>query len=259
MKTPVTALSGWRWFLEALTAVKKQPLALTGIVVFYILISGLLSGLPAIGTLLASLWMPFGCVLVGFATRDTLAGLHPRYGTILETFKKPVLRMTLMWIGLISALYMEVVVIVFSWLARDDMAKWVLTEQSIDLDSILNNFPTAGVAAGVLLYVPLFMMTLFAPLLAADGAQKYAKSFFYSFFGIWRNLGAAIVALLSIGGLTALTGFTLQGAFLMAGAAGAFSFVAPIVVLLLTTVAQAMIWPMYRDLFGEKRLFDAQN
>lgn len=259
MHSPITAKSGWQWFLDGLTAVKKQPLALTGIVVFYILVSGLLSGLPAVGTLLASLWMPFGCVLVGFATRDTLAGKHPRYSTLVETVKKPALRMTLMWIGLISALYMEVVVIAFSWLAKDSMVKWVMTQKSIDVDSILNNFPTAAVIVGIVLYVPLFMMTLFAPLLAADGAQKYGKSFFYSFFGIWRNLGAALVALISIGALTAITGFVLNGIFLAAGAAGAFSYVTPIVVLLLTTIAQAMIWPMYRDLFGEKRLFDAQN
>lgn len=259
MSFPVTAKSGWRWFLEALSAVRKQPLALTGIVVFYLLVSGLLSGLPAIGTLLASIWMPFGCVLVGFATRDSLNGKHPGYRTLLDTVKKPALRMTLMWIGLISALYMEILVIVASFLSKDSMAKWVVTQDTIDVDSILNNFPTAAVVVGIVMYLPFLMMTLFAPLLAADAAQRFGKSFFYSFFGICRHPGASFVALLSIGGLTALTGFALNSLFLLAGIPEALSYVAPFAAIFLTTIAQAMIWPMYRDLFGEKHLFDAQN
>ncbi|EJX06540.1 transmembrane protein [gut metagenome] len=213
MSDPVTAKSGWRWFLEAVTAIRKQPLALTGIVVFYILVSGLLSGLPAIGTLLTSLWMPFGCVLVGFATRDALRGVHPSYVTLVKTFEKPALRMTLMWIGLISALYMEVLIMAVSFLSKDSLSKWVITEDSVDLSSVLNNFPTAAVIVGILLYVPLLMMTLFAPLLAADGAQSFGKSFFYSFFGLCRHWVAALVGLLTIVGITALTGFLLNSIF----------------------------------------------
>lgn len=259
MQNSITFRSGWQWFLDAVKAFKTQPLALTGIVVFYVLISGLLSGLPAIGTLLAAIWMPFGCVLIGFATRDTLLGKHPRYMPLAETFKKPGLRMNLMWIGLISALYMELVIVIFSFLAKESMSKWVMTETSIDVETILGNFPTTAVAIGILLYIPLFMMTLFAPLLAADGAQSFGKSFFYSFFGIWRNLGACLTAMLSIMGLTAVTGFLLNGAFLLAGLSQFFSYIAPFIVLTLTTIAQSMIWPAYRDLFGEKRLFNAQN
>ncbi|EJX06541.1 hypothetical protein EVA_05352 [gut metagenome] len=34
---------------------------------------------------------------------------------------------------------------------------------------------------------------------------------------------------------------------------------APFAAILLSTIAQAMIWPMYRDLFGEKHLFERQS
>ena len=64
---------GFSWFKDSCRTLKLQPLAYTGIVVFSLLMSGLLSSLPLIGTLLASLWMPFASVLTGFAARDVLA------------------------------------------------------------------------------------------------------------------------------------------------------------------------------------------
>ena len=65
---------GLRWFGEGVRALRNRPLGLVGIVVFYVLISGLLSGLPVVGTILAGVWMPFGAVLTGFAAREALAG-----------------------------------------------------------------------------------------------------------------------------------------------------------------------------------------
>ena len=64
---------GLRWFGEGVRALRNRPLGLVGIVVFYVLISGLLSGLPVVGTILAGVWMPFGAVLTGFAAREALA------------------------------------------------------------------------------------------------------------------------------------------------------------------------------------------
>ena len=73
---------GFSWFKDSCRTLKLQPLAYTGIVVFSLLMSGLLSSLPLIGTLLASLWMPFASVLTGFAARDVLAGRTPVYFTL---------------------------------------------------------------------------------------------------------------------------------------------------------------------------------
>ena len=60
MAKPIQLSDGWRWFKDALQALKNQPLGLVGIVIFYVLISGLLSGIPVIGPILAGVWMPFG-------------------------------------------------------------------------------------------------------------------------------------------------------------------------------------------------------
>ena len=113
MAQPVTAASGWRWFLEGVRALRMQPLALTGIVVFYILISGLLSSMPFIGTMAAAVWLPFGAVLVGFAARDTLAGRTPVYGTFVAAFRKPGMRLRLIGVGLIFSGISDLVAILY--------------------------------------------------------------------------------------------------------------------------------------------------
>ena len=43
---------------------------------------------------------------------------------------------------------------------------------------------------------------------------------------------------------------------LAAGRGGATTYITPIIAILVTTIAQACVWPMYRDLFGPKNLFE---
>ena len=256
MAQPVTAASGWRWFLEGVRALRMQPLALTGIVVFYILISGLLSSMPFIGTMAAAVWMPFGAVLVGFAARDTLAGRTPVYGTFIAAFRKPGMRLRLIGVGLISAACMEVIMLIFQLLSKASIAQWDISEKGISLSSVADNLPVTGLVVSVALYVPLLMATLFAPLLIADAGQGIGKSFFYSFFGILRNFAACFTAGALIMGITALSGFAVNALFFSLGIGSAVAYAAPLFVIVLSTISQAMVWPMYRDLFGVKNRFD---
>ena len=216
---------GLRWFGEGVRALRNRPLGLVGIVVFYVLISGLLSGLPVVGTILAGVWMPFGAVLTGFAAREALADRLPGYAPLLAAFRKQGMRLHLIAVGLISAGVLELVMLVFQLLSADQIAQWKMVEGSIDPESVAAHFPSAGVAAALVLYTPLFMATLFAPLLIADAGQ-----------------GAAV--------------FLTVGAGLAAGLGGATTYITPIIAILVTTIAQACVWPMYRDLFGPKNLFE---
>lgn len=159
---------GLRWFGEGVRALRNRPLGLVGIVVFYVLISGLLSGLPVVGTILAGVWMPFGAVLTGFAAREALADRLPGYTPLLAAFRKQGMRLHLIAVGLISAGVLELVMLVFQLLSADQIAQWKMVEGAIDPESVAAHFPSAGVAAALVLYTPLFMATLFAPLLIAD-------------------------------------------------------------------------------------------
>ena len=93
---------GLRWFGEGVRALRNRPLGLVGIVVFYVLISGLLSGLPVVGTILAGVWMPFGAVLTGFAAREALADRLPGYAPLLAAFRKQGMRLHLSLIHISS-------------------------------------------------------------------------------------------------------------------------------------------------------------
>lgn len=238
---------GLRWFGEGVRALRNRPLGLVGIVVFYVLISGLLSGLPVVGTILAGVWMPFGAVLTGFAAREALADRLPGYAPLLAAFRKQGMRLHLIAVGLISAGVLELVMLVFQLLSADQIAQWKMVEGAIDPESV---------AAALVLYTPLFMATLFAPLLIADAGQGAGKSFFYSFFGILRNFSACLTTAVLLVLMTSAAVFLTVGAGLAAGLGGATTYITPIIAILVTTIAQACVWPMYRDLFGPKNLFE---
>ena len=56
--------------------------------------------------------------------------------------------------------------------------------------------------------------------------------------------------------MTSAAVFLTVGASLAAGLGGATTYITPIIAILVTTIAQACVWPMYRDLFGPKNLFE---
>ena len=86
--------------------------------------------------------------------------------------------------------------------------------------------------------------------------QGAGKSFFYSFFGILRNFSACLTTAVLLVLMTSAAVFLTVGAGLAAGLGGATTYITPIIAILVTTIAQACVWPMYRDLFGPKNLFE---
>ncbi|MFU0841225.1 MAG: hypothetical protein ACFWTZ_01175 [Burkholderia sp.] len=251
---PNTPSTGLQWFSEGMRSLRVPgTIAFSGVVIFYLLMSGLLAGLPLVGLLLASLWMPFGSVMTGFAARDVLAGGRPAWGVLGQAWAQKRLRLRLLGLGVVSAAGMQIVLIVFSLLSKDQLSKWVVTEQGVDAASIAGNIPYFGIAVSSLLYVPLLMATVFAPLLLADAGQTLGKSLFYSFFGVVKNFMPSVTAGLCVS-LSALVCGTLTTA-LFALSPFLASFVAALLTALLSMISQAMVWAMYRGIFGEKRLF----
>lgn len=251
---PNTPSTGLHWFSEGMRSLRVPgTIAYSGAVVFYLLMSGLLAGLPIVGLLLASLWMPFGSVMTGFAARDVLAGGRPSWGVIGRAWAQKRLRLRLLGLGVVSAAGMQLVLIVFGLLSKDQLAKWVVTEQGIDAASIAANIPTAGIAVSSLLYIPLLMATVFAPLLLADAGQSVGKSLFYSFFGILKNFAASAAAALCVSAAALCCG-TLTTA-LLALSPFLASFTAALLTALFSMITQAMVWAMYQDIFGVRERF----
>ena len=241
---------GLSWFRESCRAVRMQPLSYPAIVIFSLLVSGMLTGIPFIGTLLASLWMPYASVLTGFAARDTLAGRVPVYTTLIAIFRDKTSRYPLLILGLISSVWMEVDMLIFSTLGADALDNWKITAEGIDLASITSNFPYTAFAVMFILYLPLLMMTLFSPLLIVQNRQKVGKSLFYSFFGVLRAIGPVLVWVLIAGAAAFALFMGLEVVFGLLGVPQLFAFLAPLVAALFTSIGQAGIWVMFRDIFA---------
>lgn len=241
---------GLSWFKDSCRTLKLQPLSFPGIVIFSLLVSMMLSGIPLVGTLLASLWMPYASVMTGFAARDTLDGRVPVYFTLIAIIRDKASRYPLLILGLLASVWMEIDMLIFEWLGRGDLDKWKITADGVDVASITGNFPFTAFVVAFILYVPILMMTLFAPLLIVQNRQKVGKSLFYSFFGVLRGIRPIIGWLVCTSVLSTAVFFLLEVFFAGIGLPQAFAFLAPLVVALLSAVCQAGVWVMFRDIFA---------
>ncbi len=243
-------LRGIEWFKRALAAVKKQPTAFTGIVIFAFLVSGMMSSMPYAGMVLACIWMPYASILQAFAARDSLAGKVPSYLVLAETWRDRPSRRPLISIGILSAVWMEVDSFIFAVLGRDQLAQWRISAEGVDVSSLAANFPTSGFVAAFALYLPLLALTLFSPLLIVLKRQNFTKSLFYSFFGVLKHIAPIIVfaAVLAFSGAFIL--IALDAVFTLMGIPSALFFAAPFFAAVCSAVAQAGIWLMYEDIFG---------
>ena len=254
MPQPTSAFAlGFSWFKDSCRILKLQPFAYTGIVVFTLLMSAALSNIPFVGTLLASLWMPFAGVLTGFAARDVLAGRTPVFLTLFAVFRDKPSRWPLLTVGIIASIWMSIDLMIFDLLGREMLAKWKITADGVDLESIVSNFPFEAAAAAIILYLPLLMMTLFAPLLIVQNRQTALKSLFYSFFGTLRSIGPCLVWVLSVAALAFIVFLTVESISLAAGGLMFFTFASPLLIAVFSTLCQAGIWVMFRDIFAQSR------
>lgn len=128
------------------------------------------------------LWMPFASVLTGFAARDVLAGRTPVYFTLIAIFRDKASRWPLLAVGILASIWMELDMLVFQMMGQADLAQWKITAEGVDVESIAAHFPAGAFLTAFALYLPLLLMTLFAPLLIVQNRQSVIKSLFLFVF-----------------------------------------------------------------------------
>lgn len=249
MTPKTTAASSLEWFKLSFRAFKLQPLSFPGIVLFYLLVSLILMSIPLAGSLLSGLWVPFGSVLTALAARDALDGRQPTYMHLKSMFSDSKARGSLMGIGLVMALWQNLTTLVFIQLGEDKISQWTSSADGIAIETIISNMPTTALVVSLALYLPMWIMTLYAPLLVVLKKQSITKSLFFSFFGVLRNLPALIVlaVMYLLFGSAVYSVATFAGS--LAGTAGLLAM-APIASILIMTVYQAGIWTSYEGIFG---------
>lgn len=243
---PMTA--GWMWLRQAWALYKRQPFAFTAIIILYTMTLMLLANIPVLGLPLAAAIVPFGTVAITLAGREAERGVMPMPVLLLEGFRNPAQRAPLLRLGGIHALLVVTTVVVASLLAADELRQWQIVDGQFDAETVAQNMPWDAIVAALILYVPILMMTWFAPQMVAWHKQPSGKALFFSFFAVWRNRWAflalgAMLTTVSLG-----VGWLATEALRMAGVSPqtASMLFAP-VALVLTSIAYATQYPIYRS------------
>lgn len=243
------ARAGLTWLRDALTLYRRQPFAFTSLVILYTIGVSLLAYVPFIGLPLAAVLIPFGTLGLTLAGRDAERGKIPMPNLMVEPFRDSQQRKALALLGFVNAALVLLLVTLVSLLAADELANWKFVDGQVDPTSAGQHFPWDAVVTAALAYVPILMVTWFAPQLVAWHQLPIGKAMFFSFFTCWRNrwpflvLGAALFA------LSFAVIFIVTQLLQMFGASAqlASMLFAPMA-LILISVGYATQYPIYRSL-----------
>ena len=246
--TIVPAAHGWQWITRGLALVGRAPLGWLVVSMSYWLVMGVISRLPYVGLLVASLATP--ALAVSFMA--ICRGLERGRGRGLELalvadgFKR-----NLAALVTLGGIYLAITLAIFAATSLADggtLARWTLSGRG---PASAEGGLAAAVAAAIALWIPVQLAFWFAPVLAAWHGMPAPKALFFSFFAAARNWRAFLVYGLAgaaaLGVLTAII-FNVQRA--QAGP----QIVPTLVFLLLVVfipVYYATAYASYRDIFPE--------
>jgi hypothetical protein len=247
-----TALGGVRWLLEGWRLFRVSPAVWLMLVFLYWLLMTLLSVLPAIGVVAATLLVPGFSVGFMAASRICERKLAPEIAVLFSGFRGGLLPRQLA----LGAVYCGSLALLLGASSLADggaLARWMVSGARPDVETLQSDAFYAALVVAAAGYAPVMALFWFAPVLAAWHGLGAAQALFYSFFATlvnWRAfLGYGAAAALVTIALPAL----VLGALLVASGGqlrlGLMSLVLPLLILLLPTLL-ASFYASYRDVFG---------
>ncbi len=243
------ARAGLNWLADALRLYRRQPFAFTSLVILYTISVSLLAYVPLVGMPLAAVLIPFGTIGLTLAGRDAERGTMPMPMLMVEPFRDPQQRKALARLGLVNAGLVLMLVLLVSFLAADELANWKVVDGELDRASAGENFPWDATIAAAVIYVPILMLTWFAPQLVAWHGQPVSKAMFFSFFACWRNRWPFLMLIAALFALSFAVIFAVTQSLQVFGASPQLNSMlfAP-VALILVSVGYATQYPIYRSL-----------
>ncbi len=213
----VPARTGLLWVRLGIQTFMRQPLALAGLFLLYMLGLSLLSHLPLIGNLLALALLPAMTLGLMVATREAASGKFPMPSVLASAFRAGRERMRAMaMLGLIYALGFMGVLGVSALFDGGAFAQLYLGETGLTQEIVLSDAFQRAMWIGMLLYLPLSLLFWHAPALVHWQGISPAKSLFFSLLACWHNRGALTLFMLGWMGVFMLAGLliSLVGALL---------------------------------------------
>lgn len=249
----VAAARGVRWLAEGWRMFRVAPLGWFALVFGYLMATILLSLVPVVGTMAASILVPV--FSVGFMTASRAAS-HARpveLPMLFAGFRERLPGQLLL--GVVYTLGLAAAVAGSALVDEGELLRWLTTPVRTDANAEVTDQLLPGMAASAALYAPTMMALWFAPPLVAWHSMAAPKALFYSFFACWRNwrafiaygLAAVFVAVVLPSVVLMLLALATGGAVRVHPKALLF----PLLLILLPTLF-ASYYASYRDVFEAK-------
>ena len=244
--TIVPAAHGWRWIARGLVLVGRAPLGWMVVSMSYWLVMGVISRLPYLGLLVASLATPALAVSFMAICRGLERGRGLELALVADGFKR-----NLAALVTLGGIYLAITLAIFAATSLADggtLARWTLSGRG---PAAAEGRLAAAVALAIALWIPVQLAFWFAPVLASWHGMPAPKALFFSFFAAARNWRAFLVY-----GLAGAAAFGLVTALLfnLQRAQAGPQIIPTLVFLLLVVfvpVYYATAYASYRDVFPE--------
>ena len=244
----VATPQGVRWLADGWRLFRAAPLGWLALVFAYWLIMTLVSIVPLLGLVAASIAVPAFSVGFMAAARAAARGGALELALLFDGFRHH-LRSQLI-LGVVYLLSLGAALAGSALVDGGALAGWMLAGRRPSEEVLQSEAFLAALACAASFYAPVLMMFWFAPPLAAWHGIGPAKALFFSFFAClmnWRAFlayGVATMVVALVMPLLALFVLTLASLKV-----AAMSLVFPILIVLLPTLF-ASFYASYRDVFG---------
>jgi hypothetical protein len=236
--------AGVTWLREGMRLFGRQPIGLPAMVVIYLMMLIAPALLPIIGIAISGVLAPFASVGLLAACRDVAQGRMPTPMAFAAPFRPSPARAQLLQLGIINAVLLLVVATLATVLVPESAGGEA--PQSIE------ELPLASMLTQLLLYLPVMALMWFAPVLAGWHAVPPAKAMFGSLVACWRNLGAMLIFGVAAAAFT--MGVSIVAVMVLSSLITSrelLSMVVAPLALVLMTIVQASLYPMYVAVFSE--------
>ncbi len=247
----VPTLRGSLWLADGWRMFRVAPLGWLALVFAYWMLMTIVSILPVVGLVAASILVP--PLSVGFmaAARAAASGGQPRIGHLFDGFRERVPAQLVL--GVIYTALLALVIAATALADGGALAGWLAAGQRPSDEALGSSEFTYALMTAAGLYVPVTMMYWFAPLLVAWHRLGPVKALFFSFFACLMNWRAFLAYGAVAAAVTIVLPFLVLSLLVAIMPGGqrvaATSLVFPLLVIMLPTLF-ASFYASYRDVFA---------
>ncbi len=237
--------AGIAWLREGMRLFGRQPIGLPAMVVVYLMMLIAPALLPVVGIAISGVLAPFASVGLLTACRDVADGRMPSPAAFVQPFRPSPARVQMLRLGIVNAVLLLIVATVAALIPTGS--------DGGEAPATLPELPLTELLVQLALYLPVMALMWFAPVLAGWHAIAPAKAMFGSVVACWRNVGAMLVFGVAASVLT--LGISVVAAMLLASLTSSrewLSILMAPLALVLMTIVQASLYPMYRAVFVDR-------